>query len=314
MTLGTITLDGPKYVGNRRVYDAKVAISSHPAGGQAITPADLGLGHIDDILLKSPVTSTGFLVHYDPDNLKIKCLQPGGHITEIFPDIEGGESADQTSDSATAPVNSTYVMGLSDANATTSDNLAHSAGKSTGLTNPSDTSESPGNGPAGRNVVVVQKNNDAGSITFTAANIIVTGTDQFGNAQTETIAIDTGAVAAANFRWKKGTKVFATVTNVRLTAAQPANAQISIGLGTIIGLRGKITGESDIKAVEKAGAAVSSATYVGSATTHSVDMGADIDTDATGDIEIRISYLSSSAVEVPDATDVGTVYLRVEGN
>lgn len=284
------------------IYD--IDITSYTSAGEVPTAANYGMGSIDMMLL-NPVSDNGHVWRFDGTKIRAYKLGAGGGIvTESFPDVKGGIAANVTSDSASAATGDAFVMALADANATTSGNLAHASGKSTGLTNPNTAASAAGNAASGRNVVVAQKA-DAGGTTFTAANVIVTGTDQFGNAQTETIALQTGAVAASNWRDTVGTKVFATVTNVRLTAAQPSGSTISVGIGTVFGLRGKITAESDIQSVRKDSADVASTTYVGSATTHSLDMGADVADDV--DIVIQYDAVASSLVdrEAAATTDVG---------
>lgn len=289
-----------------------IDVSSYTAAGEVLAAADYGMAAIDMVMF-DPVSDNGHIWRFDGAKARAYKLGAGGGIiTESFPDTIGGITANVTSDSASAATGDAFVMALADANAVTAGSLAHAAGKSTGLTNPNTASSAAGNAAAGRNVVVAQKANGGGT-TFTAANVIVTGTDQFGVAQTETIAIQTGAVAASNWRDTVGTKVFATVTNVRLTAAQPSGATISVGVGTVFGLRGKITAESDIQSVRKDGADVASSTYVGSATTNSLDMGADVANDI--DIVIQYDAVASSLVdrEAAAAVDVGQCRALVIG-
>jgi len=75
------------------------------------------------------------------------------------------------------------------------------------------------------------------SITADAAQtekITVTGTDQFGNAQTEEITFNGAATVA-------GTKVFKTLTTVH-QAQRSGAANISVGVGSILGTSRRVVG------------------------------------------------------------------------
>lgn len=64
-------------------------------------------------------------------------------------------------------------------------------------------------------------------------DIVVTGTNQFGAAQTETITANPGATVV-------GTKVFATVTSIAKTAVGVAAAGASVGTGDKLGIMNNI--------------------------------------------------------------------------
>jgi hypothetical protein len=75
------------------------------------------------------------------------------------------------------------------------------------------------------------------SITADAAQtekITVTGTDQFGNAQTEEITFNGASTVA-------GTKVFKTVTTVH-QAQRSGAANISVGVGSLLGTSRRVVG------------------------------------------------------------------------
>lgn len=280
----------------------KIDITGYTASGEAPDAGKFAMGRIDHATMLETVTDNGWALSWDADNDKILAKRNFGRKTITLLDLKGGIFASQTgADQAATHVNGAFVMALADANATTSGSLAHADGKSTGLTNPRTSGA-----PHGRSVTVVQAS-VGGAVTWTAANIIVTGTDQFGNTITETIALVTGAIADTKFRWTIGTKIFVTVTNVRLSAAQPANSQISIGLGTLLGLPDPISGESDIIEVLKNAATVAAATYVGGSTAHSLDPGADL---ADND-DITITFNPTG--QAPSGTDVGACWVEVEG-
>lgn len=306
--------------GARHILFADLAVSSlGSATGEAITPnlnlADGGLGMAALLLLtNAPLTTNGrYCPVFDHSAGKMRYFLPGqsgGLISESFPDVYGGIFASITSDAAAAALNDALVMALTDATVTTAGGLAHAAGKSTGLTNPNTLDAEI----AGRNVVIVQNQNGAGG-TWTAGFARVTGTAPDASAQVEDIALQVTAIADTKFRLTVGTKAFATVTNVVLlnagkTAAQagPASSRLSVGIGTIFGLRSTITAEADIKSVRKDNAAIAAATYVGTASPSQMDMGADV----ADNVDIVIEYQAAVA-EAPSGTDVGTVRIRAEG-
>lgn len=282
-----------------RIVDLDTTSTSSATGESITTASAAGAGggvqlaSIYAFVPEGP-TSAGWRARFNRSTNKMQYFRnERASVVDQWSDITGGIAANLTSDQAGVPEGSADVMALSDAVATTSGNLAHTAGKSTGITNP----------VVPRNVTITQKADTAG-VTFTAANVVVTGTDQFDQAITDTIAIQTGAVASNNHRLTVGTKVFKTITNVRLTAAQPTNAQISVGVGTKIGLRSKLAtpASADVKDVMKNTAAVGSGTYVVDTTNHAVDMGANL---ADND-DVSIQY-EAGEVEAPSGTNVGSV-------
>lgn len=306
--------------GDRHILVADLAVSSlETASGETITPniniADGGLGMTTVLLLtNAPLTTNGrFAPVYDHSAGKMRFFLPGqsgGLDTESWGDVYGGIFANVTADAASAALNDALVMALTDATVTTSGGLAHANGKTTGLTNPNSLDAEV----YGRNVVVAQNQNGAGG-TWTAGWVRITGTAPDGSAQVEDIALQTTAIADTKFRLTVGTKAFGTVTSVKLlntgkTAAQagPASSRLSVGVGTIFGLRGGITAESDIKSVRKDAATIAAATYVGTASPPQIDMGANV----ADDVDIIVEY-QASVTEVAAGTDCGTVRIMATG-
>jgi hypothetical protein len=65
--------------------------------------------------------------------------------------------------------------------------------------------------------------------------VLVTGTDQFDNVQTETITFAGAATIV-------GTKVFKTLVTVHCETPAPAGANVSVGIGSILGSSRKMNG------------------------------------------------------------------------
>lgn len=286
----TITLNAYEYEGSKKVNYADVAETSYAAGGIPVTAADVALGQIDSAHLP-PTTSLGKPVLWDQTNKKIKVMQGSGRTTQIFPDIKGGNQANQAASGA-AGVNDAYVRAA--ANFVTT--LVN-----TSITNP----DTP------RNLKVVLSSAAGGTLPADCGTCTLIGTDQFDAAVTEVLslaALNGVVLGASGIVFIVGAKVFKTLTSVQFSVdleagASPDDIQFSIGLGTKIGLQGKIAAEGDIRALQKNTAAVAAATYVGDATYHYVDPGANL---ADND-ELYVEYLSTTDVEVPAATNVGTV-------
>lgn len=71
--------------------------------------------------------------------------------------------------------------------------------------------------------------------SWDGGDVTIVGTDQFGAAQTETIADSAGSTVA-------GTKIFATVTSITKETVGATTNTASVGLGDILGVPVKLTG------------------------------------------------------------------------
>lgn len=93
-----------------------------------------------------------------------------------------------------------------------------------------------------RNIVIQVENGTGGALNLYegTTTYTITGTDINGNAQTETVAwVSTAgnkSIAASKFRYKQGTKAFATVTTVTWDNAPAGGLTLELGIGTRIGL------------------------------------------------------------------------------
>jgi hypothetical protein len=258
------------------------------ATGEAVDGAKFLLRTLQDVIFMGPSTK-GKEARYDRTTGKIRVLSGGlgGVVTESWPDVKGGEFGDQVAGGAAA-VNGEFIIAFADANVTA---------KTTIAAQPNTAAGQPGNAAAGRNVCVQFTTPGGGTLPAAVGNATVVGTDQFGAAQTEVISLaglNDVVLAAGNEVFILGNKVFATVTSLTLSVnltTSIADLDVSLGLGTIFALRGSISAESDVKSVRKDAAAITSATYVGSATTHSLDMGADV----ADNVDIVVTYDSIDA-------------------
>lgn len=52
--------------------------TSYTAGGEALTAADVGLGSIDEVVVRDAVTESGYVVDYDPANGTLVVYEGGG--------------------------------------------------------------------------------------------------------------------------------------------------------------------------------------------------------------------------------------------
>lgn len=306
----TVTFVGKPYTsGNKKIRIADLDITSYTSSGEAVTAANFGLKKLDYIRFIDGTSDNGHVWRWDDTNDKVRVYKLGagsGIVTESFPDVKGGNFANQAS-SGSAGTNDAFVIAAAAANTTAKTTIANE---------PNTAASTPGNAAAGRNVKVVVSSAGGGTLPADCGTATVVGTDQFGTALTEAIALSPmngDVLGAGGVEWVVGTKVFATVTSLTLSinlTSSIADAQVSLGLGTIFGLRGKITAESDVKSVRKDSADVSSATYVGSSTLHSVDLGAD----CADDVDLIISYdaVASSLVDREAASAVDCGAMRVE--
>lgn len=310
----TVTFKSKNLEGRKVARVADVDITSYTASGESLTAADMGLKKISYVRILDSNSDNGHIWRYDYDNSKIRAYKlnvGSGLVTESFPDIKGGEFANQaTGSNTTDPVNGAFVIALV---------TATTAAKSTIAAEPNASASTPGNSPAGRNVVVQIRSAGGGTLPADCGTATIVGTDQFGAAATEAIALsplNDVVLSAGGEVWVVGTKIFATVTSLTLSVnltASVADAEVALGIGTKLALRGKITAESDIKSVRKDTADVSSATYVADATYHALDMGANI----ADDVDIIISYdaLASSLAdrEAASTADVGQCRIEMVG-
>lgn len=310
---GTATYNAPY-----NVVPGTLTIDTYPSGGYVPSASAAKITAVRRVS-PAPVSSLGYYLVWDAGAGKVRAYRgnsAGGLVTEVWPDVKGGLNAGLTSDQAAASLNDAVVLALTDATVTTSGGLAHAAGKSTGITNPNAINAEV----VGRNVVVAQNQNGAGG-TWTAGWLRVTGTAPDGSAQVEDIALQTTAIADTKFRLTVGTKAFATVTNLKLlnsgkTAAQagPASSRLSVGVGTIFGLRGSITAESDVKAVRKDNAAVAAATYTATASPSQIDLGADVADDVDVAVEYDAAASNLATIEASVGANVGTAFAEVIGD
>jgi hypothetical protein len=283
--------------GTRRVAYADLDITGYTASGEPLTAKDFGLAALDpdsgiDIL--EPLTDESRSWRWDGS--KIRALGFAGPHTQTFPDIKGGENANQaTGSNTTDPVNGAFVHALA---------AVTTGVVNTGITNP----DFP------RNLVVQLRSAGGGTLPANCGNVTLIGTDQFGAAVTETLslaALNSVVLSAGGEVWVVGTKVFKTLTSYQFSvdlAASVADINGSVGIGTRLGLLAPITAEADIKAVQKNTAAVAAANYDGSATTHSVLMGANL---ADND-EVYITFDPAKG-EYPAGVDVGKARVKARG-
>lgn len=278
----------------RQVGD--LLIDSYPSGGYTPVPSQAGLKTVDHI--GAPVTNNGYTLRLVGGKVRAYTGASGSPtVTDLFPDVKGGVSADHLTDQASEGVNAHYVMGATAGN----DATLNGAGVSTGLTNPDVT----------RNLNLGLSS--VGGATAVAGNIVVTGTDRDGNPLTESVAIIPGAIAAGKFRNRRLVKPFATVTLVQSDTPQPADILVSIGLGTKVALRTnlKTPASGDVKAVTKGGNAVA---YTVDTTYNAVAIGVDLaDND---DLVAEYAVAGSGGTltqEATAATNLGTARCEFVG-
>lgn len=296
-----------------------VTIDSYPAGGYTPVAGNAKLSTVRSVR-PAARTSLGYLLEWDAAAGKLRAYRSnsaGGLITESWPDVKGGVFAAIAADAAAAALNDAVVLALTDATVTTAGGLAHAAGLTAGITNPNAIDAEV----VGRNVVVAQNANGAGTTWAALSALRVTGTAPDGTAQTEDIALQTDAIADTKFRLAIGTKAFATVTNLRLirtdtgaSRAGPASSRISVGVGTIFGLRGAISAESAIKSVRKDAAAIAAATYVATAAPSQIDFGADVADNVDLIVEYDADASNLATVEASALANIGTAAAEYVGD
>jgi len=108
-----------------------------------------------------------------------------------------------------------------------------------------------------RNIVVDTNFASGESTTTFSGSLVITGFDQFGNAQTETIAVSTNSAT--------GVKVWSTITkfdfiSVVISGSSVADVSLQIGNGNKIALSNNLDATADIVKVIEDGA--TSTTYV----------------------------------------------------
>lgn len=307
------------YAAPYNVVPGTLTIDDYPVGGYAPTAAAAKISTVRRANTAAR-SSLGYLLAWNAATGKVQAFRSqaaGGSRAESWPDVKGGIFAAITADAAAAALNDAAVLALTDATVTTAGGLAHAAGLTAGITNPNAIDAEV----AGRNVVVAQAAVGAATTWAALSALRVTGTASDGTAQVEDIPLQTTEIADTKFRLAIGTKAFATVTNLRLirtdTAASragPASSQISVGIGTIFGLRGAILAEADVDSVRKDGAAVAAATYVATADPSQIDMGADV----ADNVDILVVYDAQPSdlvtVEADEHSNVGTAFLEVIGD
>jgi hypothetical protein len=123
-----------------------------------------------------------------------------------------------------------------------------------------------------RNLTVDVAFSSGEATTTVTGNLVITGLDQFGKNNTETISISTNSA--------NGVVTWSTVTtlqfsNVTIAGASVANASLSVGSGNVIALPDNIQSSSDIIKVIENGA--TSTTYIVNTTYDSIDFASDPD-------------------------------------
>jgi hypothetical protein len=286
--------------GRRRKIAGTLNLSAYESGGVLLDAAGVRLSHrIVDIEPNGP-SDQGWVVRYDKTNVKMIATRPAGVRTVALPSatggtgVKGGTSANQVASGA-AGVNDAFVHAAA-ALVTTVVN--------TGLTNP----DTP------RNLRVVLSSAAGGTLPANCGTCTIIGTDQFGNAITEAVAlspVNSVVLGAGGVVFVKSTKVFATVTSYQFSvnlAASVADIQASIGLGTKLGLYDPLNVVGDFKALSKNGTGIAAATYTADATVHAIEMGANL---ANND-QVLATY-DCSLGQPPVGTNIGNVLVDVIG-
>lgn len=273
-------------------------VTSYAAGGENVAKSDLGLKR-NPTLIVPTVDENRFSAKWDRSADSLEILENKGATTEFYPDANGGESSDQSSDSASAPNGEGDILD----NEAVPTGSGASKSVSSGLTNP----DYP------RSVAISLHNTDTASAqTLNAATVTVTGTNQYGESITETFDLDdspdiTGSVAADNHRWLVGSKIFQTVTQVDFDndsgTSQNSNFEFHVNTGTKFGLQHPISSNSDVNRGMKNSANLGS--LAGDASNNAFDAGEDL----SDNDDVQVQYDASG--EAPPSTDVGLVQLLV---
>lgn len=247
--------------------------SAYPPGGEAITPAQVGLGNIHQVI---PGTSAGYLCDWDYVADKMKVLTPvaaaSAHThaatakTFIYPhsgkDIKGSANTDsENADAASLPTNGALV------------------GAETAVAGEAYVFPATAHPDQGRNVCIVFHNDSGGALNLFEGvmTFTVTGTWR-GAAQTTTITFTSTAgnkaIANTKFRYKYGNKPFDTVPTVTVDNICDNGLKIAVGLGSKIGLPMdlKTPAEADVIKITKTAAHLA-ATGIVDTTNMTVNLG-----------------------------------------
>lgn len=265
--------------------------STYATGGETITAAALGLSVIQDVALEdSGGYSYDAILASDGSSFKLKAWKgasgtisapTASYTTRTWAYMKGSANTDQESaDQASTPTNGALLKALAAADNTTA------------LT-PTTQPDYP------RNICVVIKNNEgAAAHNLVASNYTVVGTYN-GQAQTEVIAFtDTSSVAATKFRYKYGVKPYDSVTSVTPSAAQAANMQHSLGVGSKMGLARSLftPAEADVVKLTAQGANVAISSIVDT-TNNTINTGTRTDND-----HVSVKYAAKGYDAAPTMT------------
>lgn len=277
----------------------EIDVTSYAAGGEDVSDSALGLKRTPSHLHPT-VDGDRFGAAWDRANDKLEITENKGATTEFYPDANGASSSDQTSDSASAPAGEGDVLD----NEAVPTSSGGSKSVTSGLTDP----DFP------RSVAISLHNTDTGSAhTLNAAEVVVQGTNQYGESISETFDLDgsgndiTGSIAADNHRWIVGSKVFATVTQVDFNndsgTSQNSNFEFHVNSGTKFGLQHPIDANGDVNRGQKNSGTLSSLS--GDASNNAFDAGEDL----SDNDDVQVQYDASG--EAPPSTNVGLVQLLV---
>src|SRR3990167_4455376 len=299
----TATMVSRNIAGIQKQNAVRLNVTSYTSGGETVSAGDGGLKKIKFIRTLGS-SDNGFDARWDPVSSKLKFVTGAGRgaeVTESWPDVLGGKFANQVASGAAA-TNGAAIIDLV---------TATTAAKSTILVQPNALDVEV----SGRNVVVSLESQTGGTLPADAGTATIVGTTPAGVAQTEVIslaAVNSVVLGAGGIVFIVGTKAFGTVTSLTLSVditASIADARVSAGPGTIFGLSGVITAETDIQSVRKDAAAIAAATYVATASPPQIDMGADV----ADNVDVIVSYSSAAELEAASATDVGELLVEFVG-
>jgi hypothetical protein len=233
----TITNVKRSNMGNRRVRVFNAAFdSSYPTGGEVLSPASIGLRHIDEVFISNPVL-LGYQLSWDRVNKKILVYQGSGVKRRLVTQYHAGTS--QVTDEAATSQTVDSAACVGSAAAPCWRQLAAVAGGPTWAVGAVGTAAAYI--PRNARIVFLAPGGGCNLYEGTAVYTL-TGTWR-GAAQTENITVTNAlankAVAAANYRWTEGVKPFDTITGCTIDSAAhlpDVGCQIGVGIGARIGL------------------------------------------------------------------------------
>lgn len=284
---------GPDVWGRRRLVPCDLTFdTSYPAGGYSITPSQLGGGGGRDIEGASYVggnaASRRFSYLWDTTNEKLRLFRPADAGGESYSpgggDIKGATNQAGTegnADQNAAPVNSGLLLAAA--------TFTSLAGTMTPTTQPD----------VPRNIVITVTNDSGGALDLFegTTTFLITGTDKFGVAQTESVTLvstsGNKSVANSKFRFIQSSKAFRTVTSVAITNAPAGTLKGSLGVGTRLGL------PSDLPTPLHTDVLSLTINAARQATSATVTSAGGVDT----------TYFTVNVGTIADGADVGIVYL-----